>query len=83
VNTPAELFAESWRPFRAWCPRIVGDADVSAIHDLLARCSEGGTPGLEEVWEAVEQHPGADRRTVTEYFAREGEWNRPTRLPNG
>lgn len=56
---------------------MVSDAGVSTIHDLLSRCSEGGTSGLEEVWEAVEQHPGADRRTVTEYFAREADWNRP------
>ena len=77
MNTPADPFYQSWLRFCGWCSRPVGDADVEAINHLLARCSEGGTPGLEEVWEAVEQHPGADRRTVTEYFARENEWNRP------
>jgi len=74
--SPSELFAESWRRFRAWCPRIVGDADVEAIHELLIRCAEGGRPGAEEIWEAVENHPGSDRRTVLEYFNREAEWDR-------
>lgn len=73
--SPAELFAESWRRFRAWCPRPVGDADVAAINLLLERCADGGAPGLEEVWEAAEDHPGSDRRTVLDYFSRESVWN--------
>lgn len=71
-----ELFAEEWRRFRAWCSRPVGDADVEAICELLARCSTGGMPGLEEIWEAVVNHPGSDRRTVLDYFTREVESNR-------
>ncbi|MBI1190039.1 MAG: hypothetical protein GC200_05080 [Tepidisphaera sp.] len=77
MSTPAEQFTESWRRFMAWCPRPVGNSDSSVIHELLGRRADGGTPGTEELLEAVESQPGADRRTVTEYFRRENEWNRP------